>query len=190
MNRKGLTLIEVMITCVLLVVLFGMTANLFFSMMRGGSFAENLLDVNYHTQQVIHNITTDIMSSSQNPDSIYKPRVVGDELRFKIVKGFNLATETAVYTDYWICYWYDTANKTVVRRFRNDSGQLLTSAPAEFAGSEAQQVIASYITNVSWSVDPQTVIVTISVTASKGSASDGTDATVTKNASVRPENTD
>jgi prepilin-type N-terminal cleavage/methylation domain-containing protein len=189
MKTKGMTLIEVIITCVILTILLSATTNLFFGMMGGGSYAENLLDVNFYSQQVIHNITTDVIASSQNPDSIYKPRIEGGELRFKIVNGFNVATETAVYTDYWICYYYDSVNKMVIRRFRNNSGQLLSTAPAEFPGP-AEQVIASYITAVNWSVDASSVIVSISVTASKGDATRGTYATITKNAMVRPENTD
>jgi len=189
LRNKGLTLVEVMIVCALLVILFGTAFHAFFSLIRGGTFSENLLEVNYHTQQAILNITVDVKASSDNPDGIYRPRIEGGELRFKIVTGFDITSGTAVYSDYWVCYYYDETNQQIIRRFRNNAGQLLTAAPPEFPG-EAEQVIASYITSVNWAVDPDTCAVSVSVTSAKGDAEDNTRAEVTKTAIVRPENTD
>jgi len=188
-RNRGLTLVEMMIVCALLVILFGAAFHAFFSLIHGGTFSENLLEVNYHTQQAIHNITVDVKASSDNPDGIYHPRIEGGELRFKIVTGFDITSGTALYSDYWVCYYYDAANQQIIRRFRNNTGQLLTTAPPEFPG-EPEKVIASYITSVNWTVDPDTCAVSVTVTSAKGSTEDNTRAEVTKSATVRPENTD
>ena len=190
MRRKGTTLVEVIIVCALIALLLGSAMGAFTQLLAASRFTDNLMEADFQSQNAINNISLDLRCSSHNTSGDYYPRVNGSELRFKVVNGFSMADEKATYTSYWVCYWYDTAGDRLVRRFRNDAGQLLTAAPAEFPG-EAEQTVASNVTSVSWNVDSDTGLVFVSIKTAVGDANEVRSyAELTKSAYVLPQNMD
>jgi hypothetical protein len=123
--------------------------------------------VTMENQRAIREMKMDIYCSSKNTVGPYAPTVVGDELRFRIVTGFNESEGMSTYSGYQVCYWYDPDRNILVRRFRDSSNNLMTTPPAEYpAGYE--QVISQHCTGVSYSVEPNCGMVTVTLTNSLG----------------------
>jgi len=115
--------------------------------------------------------------------------VAGDELRFRVVTGFDDEEGRSTFCGYLVCFWLDSDTNLLVRRFRDATENLLEDPPAEFPGA-LTQVISQYCTGVSYSINEDAGMVTITLTNSIGEQGDKDYAYYSKQFSVIPFNCD
>jgi len=190
-RQKGFTLIETAISLAVFLIILATAFTSITNMLTLSTASDWDMLVVTENQRGLRSIKYDLYSSSCNPHDSYHPRIVDGELRFCVVTGFNTITEKPIYS-YWdnfqVCYWYDEENHLLVRRFRDNTGQLLDEAPAQYPGPAAQTVSA-YCTGFEFP-EPINVnagcLVTIKLTNSIGKEEDPRYATITNEISVMP----
>jgi hypothetical protein len=154
------------------------------------SFAEatdiNML-VTTENQRAIREMKMDIYCSSKNTVGPFAPAAVGNELRFRVVTGFDQSTGLSTYSGYQVCYWQDPDRSLLVRFFRDANNNKLTDPPVEYPAG-AEQVICQYCTGFNFGVEPNCGMVTVILTNSIGNPTSPEFATCSTQFDIMPFN--
>ena len=186
-KTKGFTLIETMISLAVLMIVMGSAIEVVARIMMASRVADTHMLISTENQRAMREMKNDLTCSSKNTVGPYAPVIVGDELRFRVVTDFDADEGCSVFSGYQLCFWLDTSSNLLFRRFRDATGTILDEAPAEFPGAAAQ-VIGQYVTGVSYSINADAGMVTITLTTSMGEVTDNDD--YTQQFSVIPYNSD
>jgi hypothetical protein len=166
-SETGFTLLETMVAlAVFIIILAGAMSSINHLMVLAGT-ADRTMLVATENQRGSREMKNDLYCSTKYSQD-GAPRAVDGELRFQTVTGFDYVEFVPKYSGYYVCYWLDTEKNLLVRRFRDLANEvLLEDAPAEYPGSKSQ-VICQYCTGVSFSVNEDAGMVTITLINSIG----------------------
>lgn len=163
----GFTLLETMVAMAVFLIILGAAVTTTNRMiMMAGTSDKNML-VAAENQRAVREVKNDVYCSSRNCVKHYAPEIVDNELRFRVVTGFDDEDDRASYSGYQVCFMLDTAKNALVRRFLDSNGDEMAQAPAEFPGP-SRQVVSLYCTDVSFSLNVDAGMVTITLTNSIG----------------------
>ncbi len=185
----GFTIIEAMISMTVLVLLTAFVLGSISNTYMATTMADNAMLVTTQESRALGIIREDLLQTSRNfpPSGNYGPFLDPDpwqpgisELRFRKINGFSAGHAT--YENQYTCYYLDTTNNILWRRYRDLSGTLLTDPPAE--------VIGLYVTTFTPVIDANAKTVTITLTNSKGRADRNEDASITRTVVITPYNID
>jgi len=187
---SGFTLIETMVALAVLLIVMGTIITCVTNIMAFGRSADNNMLVITENQHGIRELKTDIYCSSRNTVGMYSPRLIDGELRMMVVTGFDKTVAFAsLWSGYSVCYKHDSTNNMLVRLFRDAMGVQI-DAPAEYPGSR-EQVVSNYCTSVSYTVEPNVGMVTVTLINAIGSDPNSKEYAVCENEfTVIPFNTD
>ena len=181
-KESGFTIIEAVISIAILLLIAGVILSSISGYFRAASLSDNTMLVNSQNSRIMSEVTDDLMQTSRNFTGRYAPLIdeENSELRFRRVRGFSLPKERATYEEKYACYWLDSADNVLYRRYRDLAGNLLDTPEPE--------VIGAFVTAFSTSIDYCTCSVIITVTTSRGKSELNEDATTTRTIIVTPFN--
>lgn len=184
MNGKcrGFTVVEAVIAVTIIMVMTGVILGSLTSIFRATALSDNAMLTSTQNARAIAAIREDLLQTSRNFSRPYAPQVVGGELRFRKVSGFNTTTKSPIYESFYTCYYLDAAKHVLYRRFRDLAGDLL-AAPAP-------EAVGNFVTVFTSSIDTDMQTVSITLTTSKGESALKEDAATTRTAVIKPFNTD
>lgn len=194
----GFSLLEVIVAMALMMVIFGVALASTTRLLQFAELADRDMLVATENQRAMNELRNDINCSSRNCIGQYGPEVVGGELRFRVCTGFDDDSGTSTYSDYQVCYYHDAQRSTLVRRFYNadadpseidENGYLLNGVP-EFPLSGRSFVVSRHCTSVSFQLNVDAGMVTITITNSIGDPGSDTYTEYIKEFSVFPFNHD
>jgi hypothetical protein len=160
------------------------------NLMAFAASADNDMLVVSENQRGIRELKTDLYCSSRNQAGQYAPRFMDGELRLMVVTGFDdQVAFSPMWSGYVVCYKHNSSKKMLVRLFRDALGTQI-DAPADFPGPR-EQTVSNYCTSVSYAIEPNAGMVTVTLTNAIGSdPSDKRYATCQTVFTVIPFNTD
>jgi prepilin-type N-terminal cleavage/methylation domain-containing protein len=164
---SGFTLLETIVAMAVLMIVLGAAMSSITQMMISANTADRNLLVSTENQRAVREMKNDLYCSSRNCIGPYAPTIVGDELRFRVVTGFNKDESRSDFSGYLVCYWHKTETNQLIRRFRDSNENLMDPAPAEFPGPP-EQVICQYCSGVSFTINVDAGMITVTVTNSLG----------------------
>ncbi len=181
-NCRGFTVIEIVVATSIVVIMTGVILGSLTNMFRATTLSDNTMLTNTQNARAIGAMREDLMQTSRNFARPYAPQIVGSELRFRMLSGFNITTKTPTYDNFYTCHYLDTTRHVLYRRYRDLSGNLLSTP--------APEPIGNFVTEFTPSIDTDTQNVTITLTTSKGEAAWSEDATTSRTIVITPFNTD
>ena len=165
---RGFTLVETLVAMAVLLIVMGTAITCVTNLMAYGRGADNNMIVITENQRGVQELKTDLYCSSRNTVSMYSPRFTDGELRMMVVTGFDKSVAyEALWSGYSVCYKHDSDKNQLIRLFRDAAG-LQIDAPAEYPGKR-EQVISNYCTSVTYTIEPNAGMVTITLTNAIGS---------------------
>jgi type II secretory pathway pseudopilin PulG len=183
-RNAGFTMVEAVISVTILLLIAGVIMGSISSYNRATALADNNMLVNAENSRALATVREDLMQTSRNFSGSYAPRIHAgtSELRLRRVNGFNKSAGRATYESRWACYYLDTSEGLLYRRYRDLSGNLLTDPPAK--------AVAQFVTAFTPVIDADAQTVTITLTTSKGRSERSEDIAVTRTIIIRPYSID
>jgi type II secretory pathway pseudopilin PulG len=178
----GFTVIEVVVSVTIIMLMTGVILGSLTSIFRATTLSDNTMLTSTQNARAIAAVREDLIQTSCNFSRPYAPQVVGGELRFRRLSGFNTTTKSPTYDSFYTCYYLDTAKHVLYRRCRDLAGPLLSNP--------APQAVGNFVTAFTPLVDTDMQTVSITITTSKGESAFKEDAEATRTVVVKPFNTD
>jgi type II secretory pathway pseudopilin PulG len=183
-GEAGFTLVEALIVMVVLILMMGVIFGSIANMYRATTLSDNVMLVNAENANAIAAVREDLLQTSRNFVGLYSPRIDGatGELRMRKINGFSASTGMSTYENYWTCYYLDTGQNILWKRYRDLSENLLASPPPLAVGN--------YVTEFTPSIDVDAEMVTVTIGTTKGNPDRQEDTAMSRTIVVKPFNID